>query len=422
MSQCGVLIVGGGPAGLAAALELRRLGIDDVVVIEREQSAGGVPRHSNHQGFGLRDLHRSMSGPRYAQRYVDLASRSLIQLCTEAMVTGWDGGTLEVTSPAGRERYAPRALLLATGCRERPRAARLVPGSRAEGVLTTGLLQRLVYSHVRSPGKRALVVGAEHVSFSALQTLAHGGTRSIGMVTQLPRHQSLAMFRLGAAVRYRAPIWTRTSVAAIYGQPRVEAVELRDLDTGHTWSVECDTVVFTADWAPDNELAALGGIELDPGTRGPAVDGCLRTSRVGVFACGNLIHAAEPADVAALSGRHVATHLAAHLINASAWPAPRVPITCTEPLHWIAPNVVTSPRDRPPRGCFLLRSGVFVHRPALRIEQDARTLWHGRLSRLVPGRSARIPCSWTTQVDPAGGPINVTLARSPASRHSAGHT
>lgn len=419
MTECEVLIVGGGPAGLAAALALRRLGIEDVVVLERERSAGGVPRYSNHQGFGLRDFHRSLSGPSYAQRYVELASRSLIQLRTEAMVTGWDGGALEVTSPAGRERFVPRALVLAAGCRERPRAARLVPGSRAEGVLTTGLLQRLTYLHARSPGKRALIVGAEHVSFSALQTLAHGGVRSVGMVTHLPRHQSLAAFRLGAAVRYRTPLWTRTSVAAIHGQPRVEAVELRDLDTDRTWLVECDTVVFTADWAPDHELAALGGLDLDSGTRGPSVDAGLRTSRAGTFACGNLIHPAEPADVAALSGRHVATHLAAHLSDGHPWPARRVPIVCAEPLKWIAPNVVTRLTDRPTRGCFLLRSRSFVRRPALRIEQDGRILWRGRLSRLGPGRSARVPCSWTAQVDPKGGPITVTLAQSHAFQDAA---
>ena len=155
--------------------------------------------------------------------------------------------------------------------------------------MTTGTLQQLVYLKKRSVGTRALVVGAEHVSFSSLLTLAHGGARTVGMVTELPRHQSFALFRAGAAARWRAPLWTRTAVTAIHGRPRVEEVELTDLDTGATRSLACDTVVFTADWIPDHELAVMGGLAMDPGTR-PRVDAALRTSRPGVLAAGNLLH------------------------------------------------------------------------------------------------------------------------------------
>ena len=157
-----VVIVGGGPAGLAAALELRRLDTHDVVVIEREGAAGGIPRHARHQGFGLRDLRRAMSGPAYARRYTRLAAEAGVEIRTETMVTGWSpDGPLELTGPGGRELLTPDALILASGCRERPRSARLVPGSRPEGVMTTGTLQQLVYLRKRPVGARALVVGAE---------------------------------------------------------------------------------------------------------------------------------------------------------------------------------------------------------------------------------------------------------------------
>ena len=280
MSAGPVVIVGAGPAGLAAALELGRRGVADVLVLEREAMPGGIPRHAQHQGFGLRDLRRPLSGPSYARRYAELAAAAGAELRTETMVTGWaPGGPLELTGPRGREQLEPAAVVLATGCRERPRSARLVPGSRPEGVMTTSTLQQLVYLKGMSPGTRALVVGAEHVSFSALLTLAHGGARAVGMVTELPRHQTLALFRAGAAMRFRTPVWTRTAVSAIHGRPRVEEVELTDLDSGATRSVECDTVVFSADWIPDHELAVMAGIAMDAGTRGPAVDTALRTSR-----------------------------------------------------------------------------------------------------------------------------------------------
>jgi len=405
-----VVVIGAGPAGLAAALELRRRGTTDVLVIDRESEAGGIPRHAKHQGFGLRDLRRPLSGPAYARRYAELAASAGAELRTDTMVTDWSpDGPLELTGPRGRETIEPDAMIIATGCRERPRSARLVPGSRPDGVMTTGTLQQLVYMKRGRVGRRALIVGAEHVSFSALLTLAHGGARTVGMVTELPRHQSLALFRAGAAVRWRAQLWTRTAVTAIHGRPRVEEVELTDLDSGTTRSVECDTVVFTADWIPDNELAVMGGLEMDRGTRGPRVDTALRTSRPGVLAAGNLLHGAETADVAALSGRHAAIATDG-VVRGAHWPERRVPVDCEPPLHWIAPNAVAPRADAAPRGRFALRSREFARRPKVEIAQDGRRLWSGRVARLVPGRSARLPHDWIGAVDPCGGPVGVRLA------------
>jgi hypothetical protein len=274
--------------------------------------------------------------------------------------------------------------------------------------MTTGTLQQLVYLKGRPVGERALIVGAEHVSFSALVTLGHAGAKAVGMTTELRAHQTLALFRAGAALRWRTPLWTSTVVSAIHGRPRVEEVELTDLETGTTRAVECDTVVFTADWIPDHELAVMGGLDMDPATRGPAVDTALRTSRESAFAAGNLLQGAEPADVAALSGRHAAA-TAAEYLRGSAWPEQRVPIECEAPLQWISPNVVSSRASAPPRGCFALRSNEFASGPRIEVAQDGRTLWDGRIRRLLPRRSARLPAGWAAKVEPAGGPVRVRL-------------
>jgi thioredoxin reductase len=405
-----VVVIGAGPAGLAAALELRRRGLPDVLVLEREAEPGGIPRHAQHQGFGLRDLRRPLSGPRYARRYSELAAGAGAELRTETMVTAWSpGGPLELTGSGGREKLEPAAVVLATGCRERPRAARLVPGSRPEGVITTGTLQQLVYLKGLKPGTRALVVGAEHVSFSALLTLAHGGARAVGMVTELPRHQSLALFRAGAALRFRTPLWTRTALSAIHGRGRVEEVELTDLDSGVLRRVACDTVVFTADWIPDHELAVMAGLSMDAGTRGPVVDAALRTSRPGVFAAGNLLHGAETADVAALGGRHAGAAAAAFVSNGDGWPDARIPIECEPPLRWVAPNAVVAGAGAPPRGRFALRSSEFLSRPRIEIAQGGRILWTGRVARLVPGRSASLRHAWTEAVDPGAEAVRVRV-------------
>ncbi len=408
----GAVIVGGGPSGLAAAIELRRLGAGPVTVIEREREPGGIPRHSNHAGFGVRDMRRLMSGPRYARRYAELAAKAGVEIVTETMVTGWAGGRrLELTGPDGRREIEPPAVVLATGCRERPRSSRLVPGSRPAGVMTTSTLQQLVHLHRARVGTRAVIAGAEHVSFSAVATLAHGGASVAALVTELTRHQSLAAFRIGAAIRYRAPVRTRTRLAAIDGGERVEEVELTDLDSGRSERVACDIVVFTADWIGDFELAAMAGCELDPGTRGPRVDAALRTTVPGVFAAGNVLHPAETADVSALDGHHVAGAVARHLdAGDGAWTS-GVAIQAEAPLSWVAPNLVAAVAASPPRGRFLLRCAEFMRSPRVEVVQGQDRLWEGRLRRLIPGRSAHIPSVWADRVDRDAGPVTVRLAQ-----------
>ena len=405
----GPVVVGGGPSGLAAAIGLREQGISPVTVIEREREAGGIPRHSDHTGFGLRDLRTVVSGPRYAARYRELAEAAGVEVFAETMVTEWEGDrSLKLTGPGGRRELEPPAVVLATGCRERPRSARLVPGSRPAGVMTTATLQQLVHISGKKVGRRAVIVGAEHVSFSAVATLAHGGASVAGLVTELPHHQTLRAFRAGAAVRYRAPVWTGTRVSAIHGGERVESVELTEVESGQIRTVECDLVVFTADWIPDHELAVMAGCELDPGSLGPLVDPALRTTRRGVFAAGNLLHPAETADVCALDGRHVAPAVAAYLRGPGEWPS-HIRLASRSPLAWVAPNLLLSTGHPPPRDRFLFRSTEFVRRARLQVRQGGHELWSGRVGRLVPGRSSYIPANWTAQVDPEAGPVIVAV-------------
>ena len=410
-----VLVVGAGPAGLSAALELRRLGVRSVLVADRETEPGGVPRHSWHTGYGLRDRHRIMTGPAYARALADAAVAAGAELRLGTTVTGVAGArAVTMTSARGIETVPASAVLLATGCRERPRAARLVPGDRPAGVMTTGELQQRVYlGHQRLTG-RALVVGAEHVSFSAAVTLAHAGADVVALVTEHERQQSYAAFRLGAALRWRVPVWTSTAVRRVAGRWQLAGVDVADVRTGAARFVPCDTVVFTGDWIPDHELARRAGLAMDPGTRGPVVDTTLETSAAGVFAAGNLVHAAETADIAALSGRHAARHIAAVLGAQSAEAPPgagsaasRRPILVEPPLRWISPNAITS-AAAPPLGRFVLRSGEFRGWTRLEARQDGRLLARSRQLRLVPGRPAHLGAGWLARVDPAGGPVRVS--------------
>jgi thioredoxin reductase len=415
-----VLVVGAGPAGLSAAAELRRLGVGSVLVADREAEPGGVPRHSWHTGYGLRDRHRIMTGPAYAQALASAAVAAGADLRLGTTVTGWmpgrelaDGSgahAVSMTSDRGIETVHASAVLLATGCRERPRPARLVPGDRPAGVMTTGELQQRVYLGQQRLSGRALVVGAEHVSFSAAVTLAHAGAQVVALVTEYERQQSYAAFRLGAALRWRVPVWTASAVRRVVGRGQLAGVEVER--AGAVRFVPCDIVVFTGDWIPDHELARIAGLAMDPGTRGPVVDTSLGTSVPGVFAAGNLVHAAETADIAALSGRHAARYIAAALgapgVGARASGA--LPVLVDPPLRWISPNAITSAAP-PPLGRFVLRSQVFRQMARLEVRQDGRLLARSRPVRMVPGRPVHLDAGWLAQVDLMGGPVRVVLAR-----------
>jgi thioredoxin reductase len=427
-----VLVVGAGPAGLTAAAELRRLGVPRVLVADREAAPGGVPRHSWHTGYGLRDRHRVLAGPAYARALADDAVRSGAELRAGCTVTELRaGGALSavLTSAAGVAEVRPAAVLLATGCRERPRAARLVPGDRPPGVLTTGELQQRVYLGGERLAGRAVVVGAEHVSFSAAVTLAHAGARVAGLVTEHGRHQSYAVFRAGAALRWGIPVWTSSVVTRVTGAAgRLVSVEVTDVAGGPARTVACDWLVFTADWIPDHVLARSAGLALDAGTRGPAVDTSLATAAPGVFAAGNLVHAAETADVAALSGRHAARQVAAFLARRPApasaaspaaltspggplSPGARVPVVAEPPLRWISPNAVAPGGPPPPLGRFTLRAAEYRRLARLEARQDGRRLARSRPLRLIPGRPVYLRAAWLAEVNPSGGPVRVSVAR-----------
>ncbi|WP_327327336.1 FAD-dependent oxidoreductase [Streptomyces sp. NBC_01210] len=397
-----VLVVGAGPAGLAAAARLAGAGAGAVEIVEREQQAGGIPRHCGHGGFGPRELRRPMSGPQYARRLVDDAVRAGADLRTGVTVTGWSGPrALDTTSPAGLERITARAVVLATGARERPRSARLVPGTRPAGVLTTGELQQEVHLHGRRVGSRAIVVGAEPIAFSAVRTLRAAGVEVVAMVTdqaRRPPHPLLSR---------RVPLLTGATVTELTGRGRLTGVGLRHLD-GRTVTVGCDTVVFTGDWIPDHELARRGGIPLDPGTRGPAVDTAFRTAEAGVFAVGNLLHGVEPAGTAAEEGRYVADQVLRHLAGAT-WPDGGLRLQVAGPLQWVAPNRIAPDGPRPLRDRFLLRTGESLARPVLVVSQDGRVLRRQRLLRTaLSGRGLHLRADWFGRADARGGPVEIT--------------
>jgi thioredoxin reductase len=515
-----VLVVGAGPAGLAAAARLAAAGAGRVEVLERETEAGGVPRHCAHGGFGT--WTRPLTGPGYARRLTEAACRAGAVIRTGVTVLDWaeagapaageasdpagaggfgtgpgvvdpavagvfrygpgvvdpavagvsgagpgipDGGAAEASSvapagtgrtvrasaagpgrggpasgapagpgtgpvlgaagpgtgpvlgagispvlrvvgPGGTETIEARAVVLATGARERPRTARLVPGTRPAGVYTTGELQQAVHLFGQRIGTHALVVGAEDVSYAAAATVRAAGAEVVAMITEHPWAQTCRARAQAARLGQGIPLLTDTTVAELLGHGRLYGVRVRHRD-GRTVVLACDTVVFTGDFIPDHELARRGALVLDPGTRGPAVGGALHTSRIGVFAAGNLLHAVERAGTAADEGARAAGAVLGFLAG-DPWPDPGVPLAVEAPLRWIAPNRV-DPAAPPAR--YVLRTSVPLTRPVLRIHQDGRLLHRERpgLGTALPNRTLTLTARWHDRVDPKGGEVRVSI-------------
>lgn len=398
-----VLVIGAGPAGLSAAAALASQGAQ-VRVVDRDTQAGGVPRHSDHPGYGLREA-RVLSGPAYARRLADRAAEAGAQIEVRATVTDLrphprGGAEADITSPAGRETVSARAVVLATGCRERPRSARLVPGARPAGVLTTGWLQRLVHLDHGCPGTRAVVVGAEHVSYSAVVTLAEAGCRTIAMVTEEEGHVSFAAFDIAARSRYRFPVLTRTRISEIHGSERVTGVTIEHQD-GRRGHVECDTVVFTGNWYPENDLAVRARVDRDPRTHAPLVDTRARTHTPGVFAMGNVTHPASTADACAQDGGRIEGIVS--WLTGSPWPEAWAAIDVDAPLLWSSPALMVPGETSPLR----LQTSRGLNAPLLLSEQAGRTLWRGRLAYIRPTRPFALPAE---ALAGASGAVRIRIA------------
>lgn len=406
-----VAIVGGGPSGLTTAAELAPHVGGDVLVIEREAETGGIPRHSDHPGYGLRDLRRFLSGPAYARRLTAQARDAGARLETEATVTGWSGDRrLQITSPRGLRTVTADAVVLATGARERPRPARLIPGDRPDGVYTTGQLQNLVHLHHARVGERALIVGAELVSWSAVLTLREAGCAPVAMVSSYPHAEAYAAFRIPGRALMAGPVLTRSRLVGIHGKGRVRSATVESLDTGERRRIDCDTVVLTGDWIPDHELARTGGLTMDPSTRGPVVDAALRTSAPGVFAVGNLLHPVDTADGAALDGRHVG-HAVRRWLDEPATPQSGARIRTDGPFRWVAPQLVSPGAGAAARGHLLFWVDEYRRAPRLHATQDGRVLGTVRTAwPAAPGRVYRAPWSLVAAASADGGDVTVSFA------------
>ena len=305
-----VVVIGGGPAGMAAALAAHKAGAR-VAIVEREQHLGGILRQCIHPGFGLSHFKQELTGPEYAQRFIDQVHATDIALFLDSMVIGIDSGeptedtavhTVTLMSPAGMLQLTGRAVVLAMGCRERTRGEIKIPGSRPAGVFTAGLAQRYINIENLKPGSRAVILGSGDIGLIMARRCTLEGISVEGVYELMPYANGLRRNVKNCLDDFGIPLHLSTTVTRVIGHDRVEAVEVSRVDEhlapipGTERVVPCDTLLLSVGLIPENELSVAAGVELDPRTRGPVVDQSLQTDVPGIFACGNVLHVHDLAD------------------------------------------------------------------------------------------------------------------------------
>ena len=305
-----VVVIGGGPAGMAAALAAHKADAR-VAIVEREQHLGGILRQCIHPGFGLSHFKQELTGPEYAQRFIDQVRATDIALFLDSMVLGIDSGastedaslhTVTLMNPSGMLQLTGRAVVLAMGCRERTRSEIKIPGSRPAGVFTAGLAQRYINIENLKPGSRAVILGSGDIGLIMARRCTLEGISVEGVYELMPYANGLRRNVKNCLEDFGIPLHLSTTVTRVIGHDRVEAVEVSQVDEhlapvpGTERIVPCDTLLLSVGLIPENELSVAAGVELDPRTRGAVVDQSLQTGVPGIFACGNVLHVHDLAD------------------------------------------------------------------------------------------------------------------------------
>lgn len=327
-----VVVIGGGPAGMAAALAAHKAGAR-MAIVEREQHLGGILRQCIHPGFGLSHFKQELTGPEYAQRFIDQVRATDIALFLNSMVIGIDSGeptedvalhTVTLMNPAGMLQLTGRAVVLAMGCRERTRSEIKIPGSRPAGVFTAGLAQRYINIENLKPGSRAVILGSGDIGLIMARRCTLEGISVEGVYELMPYANGLRRNVKNCLDDFGIPLHLSTTVTRVIGHDRVEAVEVSQVDEhlapipGTERIVPCDTLLLSVGLIPENELSVAAGVELDPRTRGAVVDQSLQTGVPGIFACGNVLHVHDLADNVTTESERAGAAAAAYALGGGA--------------------------------------------------------------------------------------------------------
>ncbi len=351
MEKVDALIVGGGPAGLAAAVRLTQDGIHDILVVEREHSLGGILRQCIHDGFGLRRFGESLSGPEYAARFIRKAREMGIRYLTDATVMRITGDrSVTVVTRDGLRRFQAKAVVLAMGCRERTRGALAIPGERPAGVYTAGVAQAFMNLYNRMPARDVIILGSGDIGMIMARRLTLEGTHVQGVYEVLPYPSGLKRNVRQCLDDYGIPLYLSRSVTCIHGDRRITGVTVSAVDEhlrpipGTEEYHACDTLILSVGLIPENELSLDAGVSLDPRTGGADVDEHCQTNVPGIFAAGNVLHVHDLVDYVSQEAETLADAVARCLSGADL-PVGENRIRCGRGIRYTVPQRVTGQED-----------------------------------------------------------------------------
>jgi len=381
------VVIGGGAAGMAAAVELHDRG-NSVLVLEREESLGGILMQCIHNGFGLIEFNEELSGPEFAGRFETMVKERGIHasLRTTVLDLREEDGAKAVycVSPAtGVMRIEARAVVLAMGCRERNRGNIRIPGTRPAGIFTAGLAQRLVNIEGYIPGRDVVIIGSGDIGLIMARRMSWAGCKVHAVIEILPYPSGLTRNIVQCLHDFGIPLYLSHLVTNIYGKDRVEGIEVTPIENGalmheKAFRIDCDTLLLSVGLVPENELSRNAGIELNPATNGPWVDSMLQTTMPGVFACGNVLHVHDLVDYVVEEARRAGA-------NAAAWlsgyrPAREIRVRTGSNIRYITPGRVNPDRQNQLyMRCLVVRNDV-----RLEVRMDGKVLRSIRKAHVQP--------------------------------------
>lgn len=322
MERHQLVVIGGGSAGIAAALGAYENGLTDILVIEREAEYGGILQQCIHNGFGLHTFNEELSGPAYAEKYYDLIKdNEYIHFIYETVVTKIDDKIVTVQSKEGLRQIAADAIVLSTGCRERPAGAIGMKGNRCEGVYTAGTAQKYLNKEGFLVGKKVFILGSGDIGLIMARRMTLEGAKVIGVAELQPYSNGLARNIKQCLEDFDIPLYLSHTVESVHGSSRLESITLIEVDDhlkkieGSEQEIECDCLLLSVGLIPENTLIEELGVKIDPRTRGALVDDRYMSSVEGIFACGNALHVHDLVDYVSIEGRKAGKSAADYVLG-----------------------------------------------------------------------------------------------------------